>query len=716
MTFKFRFAGPCREIPTDLNFREQRTACQNTGGKANTDCSIELFCGFFFDGTRNNMYRSGDDGSDTNVARLFNVFDDGLDTTYSARRHRFKTYVEGVGTPCQDKVGDPGTGAHAQAGAAAGWGGEARICWALMELQNNLYSHYTWRDLTDDMGDDGPVLVRRMSADMALPVLQIEALSQAADIPLPEYETLSPGDGKEVEIRKALGSLPGKASALNRIRNIHYTAPNDEGRRRILSQRNQQLRARLAGHLSAKPSIRTIRLSVFGFSRGAAQARVFLNWLGDACDPAQGFGMFTPRGDGMLRLCGIPVQVDFVGIFDTVASSGVVQTVHEDVWTGHGAWARKPDMEIPMRVRKCVHMVGAHEIRGSFPLDLIDGAGFEEIVYPGVHSDIGGGYKPGEQGRARTDSDKLSQITLCDMYRAAVVAGVPLDLNGAQSQYKEKFLVSEDLRAAFNAYVDATQAVSAAQPSSGKIIQNHYELYLRWRRLRSERGPDWIGNTASASRATAQDYEDLTKANDELLQEVRELTKNNTRDRVFSERALLPMPTSVRIYDGIMLIVRGNKEKMWKEGIEAIWNARSEPPEAVITLLDDYVHDSRAWFKPLGEDDDVWILIQRERMDRLQERDNWAQESYRRGRPDMAVGFELSEEERAELERYRADPNALALQSSGREYYAQWGYLRWRTVYENRQVREQRQAEQDRIDTIKTLQNIPVNFNNFPRF
>ena len=43
MTFKFRFAGPCREIPSDLDFREQRKACQRMGEKAGTDCSIELF-------------------------------------------------------------------------------------------------------------------------------------------------------------------------------------------------------------------------------------------------------------------------------------------------------------------------------------------------------------------------------------------------------------------------------------------------------------------------------------------------------------------------------------------------------------------------------------------------------------------------------------------------------------------------------------------------
>lgn len=76
---------------------------------------------------------------------------------------------------------------------------------------------------------------------------------------------------------------------------------------------------------------------------------------------------------------------------------------------------------MPHYVRRCVHMVAAHEPRGSFPLDLIDCSmdGREEIVYRGVHSDVGGGYGPGEQGRGRDDADKLSQVPLLDMYREA---------------------------------------------------------------------------------------------------------------------------------------------------------------------------------------------------------------------------------------------------------------------------------------------------------
>ena len=66
---------------------------------------------------------------------------------------------------------------------------------------------------------------------------------------------------------------------------------------------------------------------MFGFSRGAAQARVFCNWLTDALDSDS-------------SLCGIPLQVDFLGIFDTVASVGLANS--SLVFDGHGGWAVKP--------------------------------------------------------------------------------------------------------------------------------------------------------------------------------------------------------------------------------------------------------------------------------------------------------------------------------------------------------------------------------------
>jgi Uncharacterized alpha/beta hydrolase domain (DUF2235) len=57
-------------------------------------------------------------------------------------------------------------------------------------------------------------------------------------------------------------------------------------------------------------------------------------------------------------------------------------------------WAN--GLEIPPLIEQCVHMVAAHEIRNSFPLDsALQGLQYpfnvREMVYPGAHSDVGGG-------------------------------------------------------------------------------------------------------------------------------------------------------------------------------------------------------------------------------------------------------------------------------------------------------------------------------------
>ncbi|VFR26048.1 Secreted protein Hcp [plant metagenome] len=709
MTFKFRFAGPCREIPSELNFQEQRKACHRLGEKAGTDCSIELYFGFFFDGTRNNMYvsdRAGD-STHTNVARLWDVFDDELDPSYSARQHRFRTYIEGVGTPCVAKVADPGTGVHAQAGAAAGWGGESRINWALLEFQNHLYSHFVpERSLTDVLGQSSVALVRQMSAETSLSRLQLKELADAAKMPLAAYTKMQPGDATDILVRRT----QGLRSTFQRLLQINNQEPKDSERYTVLSRRNAALRDLLAPYLATKPAIERIRVSVFGFSRGAAAARVFVNWLGNACDPPQGISTFNPRGDGVMRLAGIPVNVDFMGLFDTVASAGLAQGVHENAWDGHGAWARKNDMKIPFQVSRCVHMVAAHEVRGSFPVDLIEGAGCEEIVYPGVHSDLGGGYKPAEQGRGAADADKLSQIPLCDMYREAVQAGVPLRLEGpsVSAAARGRFAVSPALRAAFNAYVEATRDISTSQASTSHILYGHYIQYLRWRRLRAERGPDWLGGIPSSIRArqnNPQDYEDLVRANDELLAEVRALTLNNSYERVIANPRNAGVAPSSSLYDSVMLMLRGNKEEAWAKQIEGIWNLPGRPAAPVIDLLDNFVHDSRAWFKPLGEDDDVWRAIQLEHMRELESQRARSQQFAAQGRAGLAQALQLDAVEQEALSRYEANPEDLPLQTSGREFYWQWGYLRWRSVFKNTQVTPHQQMQQDMKETQQFLQN-----------
>ena len=45
---------------------------------------------------------------------------------------------------------------------------------------------------------------------------------------------------------------------------------------------------------------------------------------------------------------------------------------------------------------------------------------------------------------------------------------------------------------------------------------------------------------------------------------------------------------------------------------------RGNLPDPVARLFDDWVHDSRAWFKPFGDDDHIWERQQRQRMARLE--------------------------------------------------------------------------------------------------
>ncbi|WP_252404110.1 phospholipase effector Tle1 domain-containing protein, partial [Escherichia coli] len=129
-------------------------------------------------------------------------------------------------------------------------------------------------------------------------------------------------------------------------------------------------------------------------------------------------------------------------------------------------------MNIPRDVKRCAHFFSIHEQRMSFPLDTImegqaypGGAGQRlEVAYPGVHSDVGGGYPPGDQGKARAgDADKLSQIPLHHMYIEALRWGVPLmlkdDIVRSQGEQHD-FVLSSSVVNAFNAWLDKMGEIS----------------------------------------------------------------------------------------------------------------------------------------------------------------------------------------------------------------------------------------------------------------
>ncbi|WP_415846673.1 hypothetical protein, partial [Vibrio aerogenes] len=136
-----------------------------------------------------------------------------------------------------------------------------------------------------------------------------------------------------------------------------------------------------------------IEIDAFGFSRGAAAARSFINYVLDGK-----FGEFSVRLRRALKrdkiyLCSAfdvadnqYCQVMFAGLFDTVAATGLP---HNNKNLPGRLWLD------PKRVQKVVHLTAnpTTEYRYNFCLNQVNPAGhFEEHVLPGAHSDLGGGY------------------------------------------------------------------------------------------------------------------------------------------------------------------------------------------------------------------------------------------------------------------------------------------------------------------------------------
>lgn len=211
-----------------------------------------------------------------------------------------------------------------------------------------------------------------------------------------------------------------------------------------------------------------VTLSVFGFSRGATLARAFVRRLiAEHCKhSAEGLVWKGTYGD-QVRL-----RIAFMGLFDTVASVGG-PALHMD-------WGA--ELAIPEEVERCVHFVSGHEVRQAFPLDSVRvgksyPANCEEVVYPGVHSDVGGGYFDSFQGR----SNLLSRIPLRDMYAEALKSGVILHrFSDVPPKERLEMLLPADtpLLSHYQAYMAALPQTSGSLET---LIRAHRILQFRWR-------------------------------------------------------------------------------------------------------------------------------------------------------------------------------------------------------------------------------------------
>jgi hypothetical protein len=241
-------------------------------------------------------------------------------------------------------------------------------------------------------------------------------------------------------------------------------------RRVVFNTWQDKLKAALEGK---KPFVEQINLSVFGFSRGAAEARVFVNWLFESCKQENGGWSFA----------GIPIRLQFLGILDTVASVGATNLYDNGVLRGHQGWADN-SLEINPAVEQCVHYVAGHEIRACFPLDSVRvkstyPSNAKEVMYPGAHSDVGGGYAPNDIGVSPKQDSLMSIIPGVNMYNEARKAGVPLlAWDELDERYRKALTPTNEVIDDFNAYLKASKI--GAGPVED-LAHKHMSLYHSYR-------------------------------------------------------------------------------------------------------------------------------------------------------------------------------------------------------------------------------------------
>ncbi len=160
-------------------------------------------------------------------------------------------------------------------------------------------------------------------------------------------------------------------------------------------------------------------IDIFGFSRGAAEAREFANLIYREGIPDYSTGRTRKvyvEGRGVAEVTEydrVHPDIRFLGLFDTVASMGVPG---DDSNPGF-------DMSIPPNVRNVRQAIATNETRREFPLSSVidldnpDDPRIVERSFPGAHSDVGGGYE---------DNNIASRVPLMWMWEEAIAAGVPL--------------------------------------------------------------------------------------------------------------------------------------------------------------------------------------------------------------------------------------------------------------------------------------------------
>ncbi|MFW1808209.1 T6SS phospholipase effector Tle1-like catalytic domain-containing protein [Acinetobacter ursingii] len=328
--------------------------------------------------------------------------------------------------------------------------------------------------------------------------------------------------------------------------------------------------------LSQHRLIKKINISTFGFSRGAALARAFTNQFIWQCESGC---------DGLTYGTGkYPIEFKFLGIFDTVASFGLPATNLNNNLTFKGR-----DLVIDERVKMCVHHIAGNELRFAFPLDLIHkengdltNTNWKEIVYPGMHSDVGGGYTPGSQNV----NDNFARIPLKDMLTEAVNYGVRMydydELKVKHSKvFEQQFAIQEETQRLFNAVNQQMQCNGKVQDQIIAAMKVYYSAYGTLARTYTPSVSQQVRSESKIRELIPIGPSDMA-TEISRLQKLKDLTAPSKPGGFNIFRVLSPISKAYEFFLGV------------DEWEFSSWN--NNATQDVVDFYQSYVHDSKYGF------------------------------------------------------------------------------------------------------------------------
>ncbi len=472
-----------------------------------------------------------ENASHSNVARLYLAF-----PRTKERSGYFGNYIPGVGTPFKE-IGEM---TESDEGKAFAKGGQARIIWGILQVINAIHRTIS--------GGDDPLYEPDEAGRLARIYDNAVGREQVQDTPSQRQRFMTHQD---------------------------WFAPHIE-----------KLRAAMVRQ--PKPHIPSLTLSVFGFSRGAAEAVAFCQLFADLLKPATGQDQ---------TFAGIPASINFLGVFDTVATVGSSASVAQTTvmpgafFDGHWSWAGELLKPLAPCVKAGLHCIATHEQRMNFPVTRLEG-NITEMYFPGVHSDVGGGYGPGEQGKGRgSQAALLSQIPLAHMFKTARLHGVPLiPFSELESTIQDDFQVNQQLASAWEAY-------TAQLGTEGGLLKKHMQLYYRWRAARLTS----LNTTASFRASSAQEQQDLGDSNRMLAGDLDALRTRQARDSGDDGQAFRTQDLQRINHWQFYRAQNRTPLDSWENWALVIFDRPRPLPPEVMRFFDDYVHDSIAGFYMAGE-------------------------------------------------------------------------------------------------------------------